>query len=391
MQSLDSKYELYKNDCSNDEFIEALDEELNFKGHFIFCSDYSYCADKFENRMFQGFINEYFYKGSKEPFKKLASELGNFIKNKEMGLKFLCWLYGNLSELRAEFMDKLPEKNRVHFKSMDEFNIDFDTILNFYRGLKLNDYSFEKIKEIRKIVYWFIEADENIFNDCLNALENKKHAFDNEFLRLLYACFKPALTSNLFYCNPSHEDKRKKRKGDIIIKSCLNKDQKIDFEFWLMAKEIFNPGPKGIKELMKHFDNKMSLDTFYRYYMYFLEPNITPKDQVKQIINNLKIKPIVNNRENVIKASNNVYCRNIITAEKYLKRYNDQELIKNLKSKSKDKILDCLFSIENSEVREVLFDTELVSNKKFKAILKKLMIEFKQCVEERKKRSKSKI
>ena len=57
---MESKYELYKNDCSNDEFIEALDEEINFKGHFIFWSDYSYCADKFENRMFQGFINEYF-------------------------------------------------------------------------------------------------------------------------------------------------------------------------------------------------------------------------------------------------------------------------------------------------------------------------------------------
>jgi len=383
MESKINKYEQYKNDDSNDKFIEYMyeDKENYFLG-------YLFKTTLQQRRMFQGIINEYFYEGAKEPLKKLAADIGHkFIfgdNDKDAEIKFLahCALHQIKSYLfftkNKNCDELLPERNRVYFKK-SELGFDFDTAFNLYHNLKLGQRKFyareqDQITIMFGRFYEYLELRPKIYDFVIDTLKN--HDLDNKFLHVI-----DHITGNNIF--GMIKDKNK----ILNVLGYLKKDQKIDCEFIRLFERSFDLEADKTKEikkkLMEHFDNNIGFNKLFRFVggvwnekeKVFFDPEIISKEQMKQIINNLKFQ----NEKDEDGDENKIDINTFFEVKDCLEKYNDQELVNSFRAVCKNKIyLGTEKDIPDLDVyigkfEFVILNPELLDNENFKCLIKKLL------------------
>ena len=269
MESLESKYEIYKSDKSNDEIIKIIDEALRGKM-------YKYLIDiPIEwKRTFIGVINEHFKKGNENPFKSLAASIS--AKDSDLGFNFLCYWYSYFeciiaSTKKPERFNKLKDENKIDFEAICEIEFDFDMLLNFYRNFKFKGLKFKRLKgvginQVNDIYHIFRLhlPRENIYNTFLNVLKNNIHPLDNELLNIMYIA--------------AYNERYSGEQAKEIFGSYLKENQKIDFEFLALAYGTFCLDEATENKLMEHFDFEE-----YKCSVYFCGDE---KDDVKSLISN---------------------------------------------------------------------------------------------------------
>ena len=393
MESKVNKYEQYKNDSSNDEFIDSIDGE----GIHYFLG-YLFETTPEQRRMFQGIIKEYFYKGAEKPLKKLAADIGpKFIfgdSDQDTEIKFLAYLAtyqatsyglftkdknGNKREYN-EYGLLLPEKNRVFFDpKKGELGFDFDTASDLYRNLKLGQRKFyvserDQITMMFDKFYEFPDIRYKTYDFVINALKN--HDLDDHFLHVI-----DHIIGNDCIGMIQDEDKI------LNVLGYLKKDQKIDCEFIRLFIRSFNlEADKNKKiriKLMQHFDDNIDFNELFRFVgigwdseeRVFFDPEIIPKDQMKRIINNLKGQRKRDKDGN----KNKIRINTFFKVQGCLKKYNDKELVNYFRAACKNKInLETEGNIVDADeyfdkFKFVILNPELLDNKNFKKLMRRLL------------------
>jgi len=357
---------------NNKKFIEELDNHVLEKN--VCGGDYVDVYEKIDlgaKLKYQYIINNYFKKGVKQPLKKLLADINSTGGKDTLNLNFLCYLpcyYAYMCSMKStenlKYVD-LPDENKVCFERGEDVGMDFATAFEFYKILKLKNLDYEadrkKYYETRKKItkmfdqfYDFgTEIRKTVYDFYLEMISCNNCVLDYDLMDFIDLIIGGDISSFL---------KDENQIKDIFSDDYIGENKKIDFKFLRLATENINRDVikknKAVKkQLIKYFDNKMSISQFNSYLSEkgFIDPEVIPAEQIKEIIENLELEKDENGQ--ILKIQYSTFLKH----EADLEKYNDGQLIKMIKAKCKNNVQadSSYYETLKEQEREIISDPEL--------------------------------